>query len=69
MSDPVYKKLDVVGTSTKSLEDAIENAVRRTARTVRDLSWFEVTETRGRIVDGRVSQWQVQVSIGFSLED
>ena len=69
MADPVYKKLDVVGTSSKSLEDAIENAVRRASRTVRDLSWFEVTDTRGRIEDGRVSQWQVEVSIGFSLED
>ena len=69
MADRVYKKLEVVGTSNESLEEAIQNAIRRASRTVRDIAWFEVEETRGRVEDGRVSQWQVGLKIGFSLED
>lgn len=69
MADPVYKHLDLTGTSTKSVEDAVDNAIRRASKTIRDMKWFEVVETRGSIQDGKVSQWQVTVRIGFSLED
>ncbi|GAB4538860.1 MAG: dodecin family protein [Anaerolineae bacterium] len=69
MSDNVYKKIEIVGTSSTSLEEAIQNAVTRAAQTVRRMSWFEVQEIRGAIKDGEVSQWQVTVKIGFTLED
>ena len=69
MNDKVYKLIEVTGTSTTTLEDAIQNAVARSAETVRNLRWFEVVETRGAIQDGQVAQWQVTVKIGFALED
>jgi hypothetical protein len=67
MADRVYKKIEVVGTSSMNLEDAIQNAVAKSSETVRNMSWFEVTEIRGRIEDGDVTQWQVTVSIGFAV--
>ncbi len=63
----VYKKIDVVGTSSMNLEDAIQKAVARSSETVRNMSWFEVSEIRGRIEGGDVTQWQVTVSIGFAV--
>jgi flavin-binding protein dodecin len=67
MADRVYKKIEVVGTSSMNLEDAIQNAVAKSSETVRNVSWFEVSEIRGRIEDGDVTQWQVTVSIGFAV--
>ena len=69
MPDRVYKKIEITGTSTSSLQEAVENAVTRAAKTVRKLRWFEVVETRGRIDDGKVAEWQVTVKIGFALDD
>lgn len=69
MSSHVYKKIEIVGTSTKSIEDAIDNAIQRASKTVNNLRWFEVSETRGDIEDGKVAHWQVTVKIGFTLED
>ncbi len=69
MSDNVYKKIEIVGTSATSLEDAIQTAVSKAAQTVRRMRWFEVEEIRGAIKEGQVSQWQVTVKIGFTLED
>ena len=69
MSNNVYKKIEIVGTSTSSLEDAIQNAVGKAAQTVRRMGWFEVEEVRGAIEEGQVTQWQVGVKIGFNLED
>ena len=66
MHDNVYKITEVVGSSAKSIEDAIEKAVGRTAETVKDLGWFEVTDTRGHIVDGKVAHYQVSLRIGFT---
>ncbi|MEO8269101.1 MAG: dodecin [Aureliella sp.] len=68
MSNHVYKKLEIVGTSTNSIEEAVANAISQASQTVRGLRWFEVTETRGDIADGKVSHWQVTVKIGFALE-
>jgi hypothetical protein len=69
MSDKVYKKIDVVGTSSMNLEDAIQRAVAKSSETVRNMSWFEVSEIRGRIEGGDVTQWQVTVRIGFAVEE
>ncbi|HEC22417.1 MAG TPA: dodecin domain-containing protein [Chloroflexi bacterium] len=69
MSDQVYKLIEVTGTSGSSLEEAIQNAVSRAAKTVRAMRWFEVVEIRGRIDDNQVAQWQVTLKIGFALED
>ena len=69
MSDKVYKLIEVTGTSTTTLEDAIQNAIARSAKTVRQMRWFEVVETRGSIQDDKVAQWQVTLKIGFALED
>lgn len=69
MDGHVYKIIEVTGSSQTSLEDAIQNAVARTAQTVRNLRWFEVVETRGYIEDGKVAYWQVTVKIGFNVEE
>ncbi len=68
MSEHVYKKLEIVGSSPTSIEDAVANALAQAARSVRDMRWFEVVETRGDIADGKVSHWQVTLKIGFKLE-
>jgi flavin-binding protein dodecin len=68
MSDKVYKLLEIVGTSTKSSDDAIQNAIGRAAQTIRNLDWFEVIENRGKIKDGKIASYQVTLKIGFRLE-
>ncbi|ABI57757.1 dodecin [Alkalilimnicola ehrlichii MLHE-1] len=68
MSDHVYKIVELTGSSSKSMEDAVNQAVERAARTLHHMRWFEVTETRGHIEDGRVAHWQVTLKIGFTLE-
>lgn len=69
MSDHVYKKIELTGSSETSIEDAVSNAVARAAKTVRNMRWFEVVETRGYIEDGAVAYWQVTVKIGFTIDD
>lgn len=64
-----YKMLELVGSSTTSVDDAIRGAIARAAKTVRHLDWFEVLETRGHIVDGKVAHYQVKLKIGFRLDD
>ena len=64
----VYKMLELTGTSTKSCDDAVQKAIARASKTVRNMRWFEVLETRGSIEDGKVSEWQVTVKCGFRLE-
>ncbi|MBA2430918.1 MAG: dodecin domain-containing protein [Chthoniobacterales bacterium] len=68
MSDHVYKKIELVGSSPTSIEAAVTNALSRAGQTVRNMRWFEVVETRGHIVDGKVDHWQVTVKVGFTLE-
>lgn len=67
-NDHVYKKIELVGSSTKSSDDAIEQAIARASETLRNLDWFEVTEVRGHIKDGKVAHWQVGLRIGMRLE-
>ena len=69
MSEHVYKLVEVVGTSSKGTDEAIRNAIGRTAKKIRHLDWFEVIETRGHLQDGKVVHYQVQLRIGFRLED
>jgi flavin-binding protein dodecin len=69
MSDHVYKKIEIVGSSTTGSDDAIRNALSRAKKSVHNMNWFEVTETRGHIVDGEVAHWQVTLKIGFTIDD
>lgn len=69
MSDRTYRVTEIVGTSPESVDTAIRNAIRRAGETLRHLDWFEVTEVRGRIVDGEVAHYQVGLKVGFRLED
>jgi len=69
MSEHVYKIIELVGSSKTSIEGAIENALARAHQTVHHMDWFEVTETRGHIVDGKVAHYQVALKVGFRLED
>jgi flavin-binding protein dodecin len=68
MSDHIYKKIELVGSSPKGFEEAVKNALARAGKTVRNMRWFEVAETRGYIDDGKVDHWQVTLKIGFTLE-
>ena len=69
MSEHVYKMLELTGSSTTSIEDAVKNAIAKAAKTVRRMQWFQILETRGHIEDGAVLHWQVTVKVGFTLED
>lgn len=69
MSHHVYKKVEIVGSSPDGIEDAVNTAIERAGRTIRNMRWFEVVETRGQIVDGKVAHWQVTLRIGFTIED
>jgi dodecin len=69
MSDHVYKIIELTGSSQKSIEDAVNNAITRAAKTVRNMRWFQVTETRGYIDNNNVTYWQVTVKIGFTLDE
>lgn len=64
-----YKITEIVGTSTKSFADAVQEGVKKAAKTIRNLGWFQVVEERGLIKDGQVAEFQVTVKIGFKLED
>ena len=68
MSDHIYKILELVGTSTKSSDDAIESAIAKAAKTLHNLDWFEVKEIRGQIANGKVGHYQVKLQIGFRLD-
>lgn len=65
----VYKMTEIVGTSTEGFEAATQIAVARAAKTLRNVSWFEVKEQRGTVKDGKVGEFQVKISVGFKLED
>jgi flavin-binding protein dodecin len=69
MSDHVYKMLELTGSSATSIEDAVQNAIAKAAKTVRRMQWFQILETRGHIEGSSISHWQVTVKVGFTLED
>ena len=64
-----YKKIEVVGTSKLSIEDAINSALAECGKTVRNMDWFEVVQTRGHIANGKVAHYQVELKIGFRIAD
>jgi len=69
MPDHIYKHLELTGSSTKSSDDAIRNAIAKAAKTMRNMHWFQVVESRGHIEGGKVAHWQVTIKVGFTLED
>lgn len=69
MSDHIYKIIELTGTSEISVENAVENAIARAAKTIHDMRWFEVIETRGQIEQGKIQHWQVTIKIGFTLKE
>jgi dodecin len=68
MADHVYKLVEVVGSSATGTDDAIRKAIETAASTLRHVDWFEVTDTRGHVVDGKVAHFQVTVKVGFRIE-
>lgn len=68
MSDHVYKKVEVVGSSSVSIDDAISQGVQRTSETINHVEWFEVSEIRGHVENGKVGHYQVVMKVGFRLD-
>lgn len=68
MSDHVYKKIELTGSSKESIEDAVTNAISTAGKTIRNMRWFEVIETRGHIEDQQIAHWQVTIKVGFTIE-
>jgi len=68
MSEHVYKLLELTGSSTTGIEDAVANAIAKASESVRNIQWFEVIETRGHVAEGKVAHWQVTIKLGFTLE-
>ena len=68
MSEHVYKTVELTGSSSESSDDAIRNAIAKASKTLDNLRWFEVTDTRGHIENGKIAHWQVTLKVGFTLE-
>ena len=68
MSNHIYKKIELVGSSPDGIEDAVKNALSKASRSLRNLRWFEVVETRGHVEDGKIGHWQVTIKVGFTLD-
>ena len=69
MSDHTYKVIELVGSSPDSIEGAVDNAISRAGKTLENLRWFQIVDTRGHIEDGKVAHYQVMLKVGFSLHD
>lgn len=67
--DHIYKKIELVGSSTTTIEDAVKNALARASKTLHNLRWLEIVETRGHIENGQLAYWQVTIKVGFTLEE
>ncbi len=68
MSEHSYKVIELVGSSAKGTDEAIQNAIARAGKTLKNLDWFEVVETRGHLKDNKVAHYQVKIKVGFRLE-
>lgn len=69
MQDHIYKIVELAGSSDSGYEDAIQNAITRASQSIRHLRWFEVSEMRGHVENGRIKHYQIVVRVGFTLED
>ena len=69
MSDHTYKSIELTGTSNTSVEEAVNNAITKAAKTIHDLRWFEVTDIRGVIENNVVAHWQISMKVSFTLDD
>jgi flavin-binding protein dodecin len=69
MTNHIYKKIELTGSSTVGMQEAIENAIAKASKTIHNLRWFEVVETRGYIEQGKIAHWQVTIKVGFTLDD
>ena len=69
MSGHIYKHIELTGSSANSIEDAVNRAIARASTTVRNMRWFQITDTRGHIENGAVAHWQVTLKVGFTLEE
>ncbi len=68
MADHIYKKIELVGSSPKGIEEAVKNALNRAKKTIRNMRWFEIADTRGYLEAGKIAHWQVTLKVGFTLE-
>ncbi len=68
MENNVYKLIELTGTSSESIEDAVNSALKQAGKSIRNMHWFTIVETRGAIEDDQVCQWQVTLKVGFTLE-
>lgn len=69
MAEHVYKSVELTGSSMASSDEAIRNAIERASKTIRDIRWFQVTDVRGHVENGKVAHWQVTLKVGFTLEE
>ena len=69
MAEHVYKLIELTGSSKRGIEDAVGNAIAKASETLRNIHWFQVTETRGHVEDGKIAHWQVTLKVGFTLEE
>lgn len=69
MPGHIYKSLELTGSSTVSIDDAVNSAIKRAAKTIRNLRWFEVQQVRGQIENDEVAHWQVSMKVGFALDE
>jgi len=69
MANHVYKSIELTGSSKKGIEDAVSGAIAKASKTLRNVQWFQVVETRGHVVKGKVAHWQVTLKVGFTLDD
>ena len=65
----IYRVIELVGSSEKSIEDAVSSAIARANQTIRNLRWFEVVQTRGHVENGKVAHYQVTLKVGFTMEE
>ena len=69
MTEHVYKQIELTGSSPISSDEAVRNAVSRASKTIRDMRWFQIIDTRGHIENNAVAHWQVTIKVGFTLEE